>query len=559
MKSLVGRIFVNGAHLARTKQLTEILASHGLGYVISALGLERFGNLAGALNRLPHQTRPEHVRSALDEMGATFIKLGQILSTRADLLPPEYQAELAKLQDHAMPEDSNAIKARVEQELGRPVETAFASFDHIPIAAASIGQVHAARLHDGTEVVVKVRRPGVVEQVEEDLEILEGLAVAAAEQWELAVRYDVVGLAQEFAQTLRAELDYTREAGNAERFARNFDRDPSVHIPRVFWETSTSRVLTLERICGVKINEPDAIDLNITDRATLAASATGVILKMIFEDGFFHADPHPGNFFIEPGGRLGLIDFGMVGYVDDPTRENLGELLIAITSKDNERLVDVLLELGVAQGRVERAQLRQDLDHLSSRYYGRPIGEISIGPLLTDVFAVVRKHHLHLPSNLALLLKTVVMAESSGALIDPHFHLTSSIVPYAEQMMVDQYSPRLLGRKMSRAALDFARLGSEMPQHLRRLVSEIERGGIEIGMRPEGFEPVVQRLERLTNRLVLGIVAAAFINGLAVLVSVYRPPGWERWGWAAFAVGFAAAVGLGIYLAWSILRPGRRR
>ncbi|HWO00823.1 MAG TPA: AarF/ABC1/UbiB kinase family protein [Blastocatellia bacterium] len=556
---MLGSILINGTHLGRKRQLTQILAAHGLGYVISALGLKRFGSLAGALVHLPHQTRPEHVRSALEEMGATFIKLGQILSTRADLLPPEYQAELTKLQDQAMPEDSNAIKACVEQELGCPVETAFASFDHIPIAAASIGQAHAARLHDGTEVVVKVRRPGVAEQVEEDLEILEALAVAAAARWELADRYDVVGLAQEFAQTLRAELDYTLEAGNAERFARNFEGDPSVHIPRVFWETTTSRILTLERIRGVKINELDSIDPNTVDRAALAASATGVILKMIFEDGFFHADPHPGNFFIERGGRLGLIDFGMVGYVDEATRENLSELLIAITSQDNERLVDVLLELGVARERIERSQLRQDLDHLLSRYYGRAIGEIRIGPLLTDVFAVVRKHHLHLPSNLALLLKTVVMAENSGALIDPHFHITSSIVPYAEQMMVDQYSPRLWGRKMSRAALDIARLGSDLPQHLRRLVSEIERGGLEIGMRPEGFEPVVQRLERLTNRLVIGMISAAFINGLAILVSVYRPPAWERWGWAAFAAGLGAVIALGVYLAWSILRPGRRK
>jgi ubiquinone biosynthesis protein len=279
---------------------------------------------------------------------------------------------------------------------------------------------------------------------------------------------------------------------------------------------------------------------------------------MCFEDGFFHADPHPGNFFIEPGGRIGLIDFGMVGHLDDTTREQLTELLIAITSRSNERLVDALLELGVSKGRIDRDLLRRDLDHLLSRYYGRPLAELEVGPLLTDVFSVVREHHLHLPVNLALLLKTVIMAESAGVMLDPDFHLTAVLAPYAERMMIHQYSPRVWSRKMRIASLDLARLGSELPQQLRRVIAEIERGGIEIGMRPEGFEPVIRRIEQLTNRLVLGILAAAFINGLAVLASVYRPPGWESWGWAAFALGFTAAALLGAYIAFSILRPGRR-
>lgn len=545
-------------HLNRSRQIAEVLGRHGLGYLSSVVGLERLIPFRrGLAGHGPH-TRPEHVRMAFEELGTTFIKLGQILSTRADLMPPEYQAELSKLQDSAAPVPWHAIEETVEAELGRPVDEVFARIDRAPLAAASIGQAHAAVLRDGSEVVVKIRRPGVVEQVEEDLDILENLAVAAARRWKLADYYDVVGLAQEFAQTLRAELDYLREARNVERFAENFDGDPAVHIPQVFWEASTGRILTLERMRGVKIGDLAALEENGIDRAALAEQAAGVILKMVFEDGFFHADPHPGNFFIEEGGRIGLIDFGMTGTVDERTQELLADLLLAVASEDTEQLVDALLDLGVTKRRVDRELLRRDLDHLISRYVGRALGEIALGPLLGDAFAVVRGHRLHLPPNLALLLKTLLMSESVGARLDPTFHVTRVLAPFAERLIVMRYSPRLWARRLAKAGLDMAKLGAEMPQQLRRIIGEIERGGIEVGMRPEGFDPVIRRFERLANRIVLGVIAAAFINGLAVLVSVYRPPGWDNWAWLAFAAGFVIAAALGAYLAWSIVRSGRR-
>ena len=247
-------------------------------------------------------------------------------------MPPEYHEELAKLQDAAPPVSSDAVEEVVTAELGQPVEEMFASFDREPLAAASIGQAHAATLRDGTEVVVKVRRPGVVEKIEEDLRILQSLAVRANHRWEIAEQYDVVALAQEFAQTLRAELDYVREARNAERFAENFADDPGVHVPRVFWETSTSRVLTLERLRGIKVSDVEALDAAGIGRKELAERAARITLDMIFEHGFFHADPHPGNFFVEPDGTLGIIDFGMVGTVDERTQDQLAQLLLAITS-----------------------------------------------------------------------------------------------------------------------------------------------------------------------------------------------------------------------------------
>lgn len=550
------------AHLSRYRQIAEVLARHGLGYLLSVAGLERFvpfhKGLLGHPRRDRPYTRPEHIRMALEELGTTFIKLGQILSTRADLLPPEYQTELAKLQDAAPPVPSNIVLELVVAELGRPIDKVFASFDPTPLAAASIGQAHGATLHDGTEVVVKVRRPGVVEQVEEDLEILQNLAAAASRRWEFADQYDLVGLAQEFAQTLRAELDYIREGRNAERFAANFAEDPNIHIPRVFWEMTTSRVLTLERIRGSKINDLAALEAAGIDRRALAERAARIILKMVFEDGFFHADPHPGNFFIEAGGRIGLIDFGMVGTVDERTQEQLVEILLTLTGHNVDRLVDALLDVGVVRHRVNRDLLRRDLEHFLSRYYGRPLSEITVSPIISDALAVVRRHRLQLPPNLALLLKTVAMHEGLVMQLDPSFRLTTVMEPYAQRLLLRRFSPVIWARRLGQASVDLAWLGTELPQHLRRFIGELERGGLEIGMRPEGFEPIIGRFERLTNRLVLGIIAAAFINGLAVLISVYHPPGWEQWAGVFFAIGFIFAAALGAYLAWSILRSGRR-
>jgi ubiquinone biosynthesis protein len=395
----------------------------------------------------------------------------------------------------------------------------------------------------------------VVEQVNEDLEILKELAATASRRLEFADRYDLAGLVEEFSQTLRSELDYIREGHSAERFAANFANDPGIHVPRVFWEATTARVLTLERIRGIKINDLEGLDQQGTDRRWLANYAASVVLKMVCDDGFFHADPHPGNFFIEPNGTIGLIDFGMVGVLDNRTQELLADLLIAINHMDADRLVDVFLDLGVTQKRIDRVLVRRDIERLLSTYWGLPLGELKVAALLNDVYTVMRRHQLHLPPNLALLLKTVIMIEGVGVNLDPDFHLTQSLTPYTERLVIRRYSPLRWFQDLGRASLDLAKLGVDMPKHFRRIVNAAEDGNLQIGMRPEGFDPVINRLERIANRIVLGVIAAAFINGLAVLVSVYKPPGWERWAWVVFAFGFACALLLGGYLAWAILRP----
>jgi ubiquinone biosynthesis protein len=307
-----------------------------------------------------------------------------------------------------------------------------AHLDPAPLAAASIGQAHAGVLDDGVEVVVKVRRPGVAELVEVDLALFEDAAEAIARRSAGAARYDVVGLARQFSATLQAELDYVAEAANARRFAANFAGDPAVHVPAVFDELSTARVLTLERVRGLKVDDLDGLAAAGIDRSDLARRAARVTLQMVFRDRLFHADPHPGNFFVEPDGRLGLIDYGMVGTVDEVTRARLLAVLAAVAAGNGDALVEGLLSLGFAGPDVGKTELRNDLAELFRAQLDRPLGEVAIGPLLGGLFAVVRRHHLVLPPNLALLLKTIVMCEGLGARLDPSFRLLDAVTSFGQ-------------------------------------------------------------------------------------------------------------------------------
>lgn len=484
------------------------------------------------------------------------MKLGQMLSTRTDLLPPDYQRELAKLQDAAPTISFETMRETITAELGQPLERAFATFDATPLAAASLGQAHLATLQDGTKVVVKVRRPGAVEQVDEDLKLLHSLASIASHRWELARQYDVVGLVQEFDQALRAELDYLHEGRNAERFARNFAAESKVQIPRVFGEMSTSRVLILERLKGMKVTDLAALDAAGIDRANLSKRVAQILLKMVFEDGFFHADLHPGNLFIEEQGRIGLIDFGMVGTVDVDTRDSLGLLLFGVAKQDTDRVVDTFLELGVTQQPVDRSALRRDLEQSLMPYYDQPLSAIALGPLLAEVLGIVRRYQLVLPSNLSLLFKTMTMCEGMGVQLDPSFRLAEVLAPYAKQLMLQLNSPSAWTKRLGKAGVDLAWLATDLPPRLRRLLDKLDRGVLKIDVQPTGLDPVFRDAERIANRIVLGVVVAAFIIALAILMSVYRPVG-SALGQVFFLIGFVLAVVLALYLVWGIFRSGR--
>lgn len=548
--------------LGRAVQIAEILARQELWHLVEILDLAHLvGWHAGHRDQprdAPAQERPVRLRLALAELGPTFMKLGQMLSLRGDLLPPAYQLELAKLQDAAPTLPVAAVREVIAADLGRSPEEVFATFEAVPLAAASIGQVHLATLHDGTAVVIKVRRPGADEQIAEDLQLLHRLAVTAERRWPAAQQYDVVGLVQEFERALREELDYLREGRNAERFARNFAGASAIRIPRVYWETSTARVLTMERMVGCKITDNAALDALGLDRALLAQRGVGLVLKMIFEDGFFHADLHPGNLFVEEDGTLAIIDFGMVGTVDKRTRAILGHLLLAVAGRDVEAVIDAILELDSARAPIDRGGLTRDLGALFARLDGQSLSEIAIGPLLTELLDVARRYQLTLPSELMLLVKAVAMAESIGEHLDPGFGFMAALAPYARRIVLAEYGPRALAARLAREEPDLAWFATELPGHLRRLIGAVEAGTVTIAVQPTGMEPLLDRLERTAGRLMLTILVAALAITLAILAAAYHltnPIG---------ALGTLLAIGAGLLLAlalplWWKMAHGSRR
>ncbi len=416
----------------RAARIARVLARHGLGYLVDVVGLE---HLVRRHDHTDAETAgPEHLREALEDLGPTFVKLGQLLSTRADLVPPAYENELTRLQDAAPPVAYTTVARTVKRALGRPVDQAFASFEREPIAAASIGQVHGAVLHDGARVAVKVRRPRITDIVDEDLDLITRLAEVAQRRWSLAARYDPVGLAQEFATTLRGELDYRREGESADHIRRELASTGLVHVPVVHWDHTTTEVLTLERIDGRKITDVDGLDADGIDRAAVARRFCDVYLQMVFVHGFFHADPHPGNVFVEPDGTVALVDYGMVGRVGTSTRQSLGKVLVALVGMDADALAAAMAELGVAPSADDARPLRDDLAEFLVNYGDKPLAELEIRSLLGDMLAVVRRHHLRLPHELALLLKTVMTCEGVAEQLDPGFELLPLLVPYASTL-----------------------------------------------------------------------------------------------------------------------------
>lgn len=537
-------VSMNHARHRREVQIAEVLARYELVHLIEAFGLERLVSAERkVLRRGPLPARPESLRMALEELGPTFIKLGQALSTRSDLLPPQFQLELSKLQDSTRPVPGEVIAATVRDELGAPLIEFFADFDPEPLAAASIGQVHAATLHDGTDVVVKVRRPGAADEVVQDLDILQDLAARAGRRWKQAEHCDLTGLARDFADALRSELDYSEEAANARQFAANFAGDATVHIPAVYAQWSTSRVLTLERVRGTKITDFGGLESTGVDRAALAERLADVVAKMVLVDGFYHGDPHPGNFLVETDGRIGIVDFGRVGRIDDDRRSALSRLVTALLHKDAERLTAALLALKTPSLPVDRKQLRQDLGELLSRYGGHALGREPIGRAISDVMDVIRRHKLGMPSDLMLLLAVLVMDESMTAALDPGFRFEQALTPYVHRYLAALLSPAGLARRAEELGLEIGQVAAELPGQLHRLLEVLGSGQFDFHLRTDELEPLVHRIERLGNRVVLSILGAAVIEGLGELAAHNRRVPLRRKAVVSGAITAAASLG----------------
>lgn len=507
-----------------------VLAKYRLEEVLRYVGIQKYIPFLWLLRGNPFRktayTKPERMRLAIEELGTSFVKLGQILSTRADLLPPAYTKELSKLQNSLKPIPIEVTRGVIKSELGRSSDEAFSSFDSQPIGVASIGQVYACTGADGTEVVVKVQKPGVPELVEEDMYIVGRAAVGATKHWAGAQQYDLIGIVQEVADMIKTETDYIREGHSAEYFAQFFKEDQTIHIPRIIWESTTERVLTMERIRGIGIRDVQALDKAGFDRKELARRSVSLWLKMVFEGDAFHADPHPGNLFVESDGRLGLVDFGMVSQVDDEVRWRLANAVKAILDRDADLLIDALIELGAVSLRVEgsRARLRKDMKYVMNHYPTIHLQSRSesVSSTLGQLFTLLRRNHIQLPSNTFLLLKTIVMAQSLGRGLDPEFDINPMLQSSVMEAIKKRYSITDAIRRFPSAAIEMASLAAGLPQRLDRLLKTAERGEIQVRADVSGVEKYIHHLERLMKTAVIGVMAASVILGLALVFMGWR-------------------------------------
>lgn len=544
--------------LRRVREITTVLVKYGFPDVVARLHLEptvALGRRLRFTRREPWGSRAQRLRQALEELGPTFIKFGQALSTRADLLSPELVAELSKLQDSVPPLAAGVAETEVERELGVPLSQVFSRFSTEPVAAASIAQVHRARLVSGEDVAVKVRRPGIEATINRDLAILHHLARLAERYLADAELFQPSALVTEFARSIRRELDLAREGRTIDRFAANFAGDATVRFPRVHWPQTTSAVLTMEYVEGTKILDamgtPEAFDLPL-----IARRGGDLMLKQVLRHGLFHADPHPANIFILPGNVVCLLDFGNVGHVDRAMRDALAALVQAVVSEDAERLTHALLAIGRPLGTLDQAQLRRDLVELLDTYSGIALRHLAVGTLLQDALSVMQRHRLQFPPDLMLLARAFVTTEGIGRQLDPTFQMIEQARPVIAEILRDRFAPGAVASRVANLGWELAEAVQSVPRDLLQVLGKARDDRLQIQFVHRNLEHFEQGIDRASNRLSFAIVIAALIVGSSLVLQ--KPVGPMLFGLPAFGlVGFVAAGILGLWLAVGILRSGR--
>jgi ubiquinone biosynthesis protein len=546
-------------HLGRYREIVQVLVHHGFGYLVDQLGLTSLLSLPRRVilraPTPPPLNSAERLREALIELGPTFVKLGQALSTRPDLLPADLIAELSKLQDTVPPFPGEQAINLIETTFGRPIDQLFQTFDPQPLAAASLGQVHAATLPNGTAVVVKVQRPDIAARIQTDLAILADLAALAQERLAFVAQYNLSEIVWEFSATLRAELDYVREARNADRFRQMFCANPQIFIPCVYWEYTDARILTTERVFGIKLNDMAALRTAGVDLARLARASVNITLTEIFEYGFFHSDPHPGNFFVIDGEVLGVVDFGQVGTLDQTTVQGLLWMMGALVNHDSQALLRALERLGVIQRRAATAALRRDLERFVEGFVDRPLGMISARETFDGLTTLLRRHRLVIPGPLATLLKTVVMMEGLGMQLDPSLNVFEAARPYIQQALREQVSPAVLGAQALASGRELGELAFEIPEQISQSLHRLNEGELRLQTRELELRRVASALIGAANRLALALVVSAFILGVAVVAIAMRALDWYGiLPWMLLFVGIGGVVTGGIMLTLALLR-----
>lgn len=550
--------------MGRLNTILGVLIRHGFGDVVRRLGLadslERAGHAlrwdnAAELARL---SPPVQWRLVLEELGPTFVKLGQILAGRADLLGPEYIAEFEKLHSNVPPVPFEQLREQLREDLGDDPEQVFANFETEPLAAASIAQVHRARLHDGTEVIVKVRRPGIGEVIEADLRLLGRLAALAETELPQLRPYRPRQLVREFARSLRRELDLANECRNAERIGTNMAALPWIVVPKVYWQWTRERVNVQDHVGGIPGDELERLDTEGLDRQLLARRGSQAVLKMIIEDGVFHADPHPGNVFYLEGNRIAFIDFGMVGRLTEQRREELLHLLLGLVERQPQAVADVLIDWAGDEQQANLAQLESEIQAFVDQYHGLPLAQLSLGDMLADVTAILREHRLGLPSDMALLVKTFITLEGMGRGLDPEFHMANEALPMLRQVVRERYRPSAVATRAWQTLRRSLAVVEQLPRDASRLLRNARRGRVHVGIELAHLRRVGNQIDRAANRLAMSLIIAALIVGSSIVMTVEGGP--TLFGLPAFGfLGFASAFVGGLWLVRSIWRSSRGR
>lgn len=535
-------------HAKRLGEIAAVLGKYGLADLFGGFDYPWLNKrlLSADGQTLSELTTPARVRLALTELGTTFIKLGQMLSTRPDLVGAEMAVELAELQSNVPAEPVEVARAIILADLGQPVEELFAEFDEVPLAAASIAQVYAARLHTGERVVVKVRRGGIEAKSITDLEIVQAMAELLEKHSPSLRPYQPVAIVRQFRKALLKEMDFAYEKRNIEEFTRHFADEPDVRIPAVYGSLCSHQIITMERLLGIPGTDIEALSASGENLAEFAKRGANMYLEMVFRDGFYHADPHPGNLMLLPGCVVGVIDCGQVGRIDDELRDEVEALLLAIVENDSTQVTEQVLRLGSVPADFNRERLRSDLDDFMADYVGHPLSDINVGHALTSLIEIIRRYHITLPPPLAVLLKTIIVLEGTSRRFSPEVSLAELIQPFCQRMILRRLSPSRLVRRARRTYRDWDRLISVLPRDLADLMARFRDGTLTVHLDHRHLDPII-------NRLVLGILTASIFIGSTELWSREAKP--LLWGISIFgALGYL----ISLYLGWRLLRAIRK-
>lgn len=548
--------------LVRLRHIAQVLIRNGLGFVLDRFGLSRLlaplGKKREGAQPVERASIPARVRKTLEDLGPTYVKLGQLMSTRPDILPPDFIAELAKLLDSVPPFPAALARRRIEEELGQPIEALYATFDSTPVASASIGQVHYATLHSGERVVVKVQRPNIRRTIGSDLGLLLRQARFLESRSALARNYQLVELIDEFGQALQDELDYMREGRNAERLAQALADDERVAIPKVYWDLTTSQVITLEDVRGPKLTELAELQRQGYDLASISEVIADIYFQQIFRDGVFHADPHPANIILKEN-KVSLVDFGLVGFISSEMKADLRDLFVAVISQDAPEIAQAVLRLGAVGSSNDERALEKDIRRFLHRYYGATLESVSIGEFLKEIMEIAFAHRIRLPADLALLARTLIVLEGVALNLNPAFNFVEFAKPYLTGMMREQFSPRRWGAESVRALRSLRRLGNSLPRRATTLLDQLEDGEFTLHFELSRLDRVMLKLDSIANRLAFSVIVAALIIGSALIIRaggdavVWRIP-LVNWNLPVAQITFVFAGIIGAWLLLSIIR-----